>query len=108
VRDAAAHRLELDPGVLCSRERLEAIARKAPKSIAEVEEMPELRKWQVAELGAAAVKALGGVKSAPPAAKVEQSGSEGSVPGETSGRPVESRPATTPGATKNRSPYRDD
>jgi ribonuclease D len=67
VRDAAAHRLDLDPGVLCSRERLEAIARKAPKSIAELEEMPELRKWQVVELGAAAVKALGGIKSAPPA-----------------------------------------
>ena len=31
VRDAAATRLSLDPGVLCSRERLESIARKRPE-----------------------------------------------------------------------------
>jgi ribonuclease D len=68
VRDAAAHRLELDPGVLCSRERLEAIARKAPATLDELAAMPELRKWQVAELGEAVVKALAGVKPSAPAA----------------------------------------
>ena len=68
VRDAAAHRLELDPGVLCSRERLEAIARKAPATLDELAAMPELRKWQVAELGEAVVKALAGVKPTAPAA----------------------------------------
>ena len=68
VRDAAAHRLELDPGVLCSRERLEAIARKAPSTLDELAAMPELRKWQVAELGEAIVKALAGVKPSAPAA----------------------------------------
>ena len=30
VRDAAAARLDLDPGVLCARDRLEAVARKNP------------------------------------------------------------------------------
>ena len=33
VRDAAAARLNLDPGVLCSRERLESIARKKPTHV---------------------------------------------------------------------------
>jgi ribonuclease D len=97
VRDAAAHRLELDPGVLCSRERLEAIARKGPKSIAELEEMPELRKWQVAELGAAAVKALGGIKSAPPA-KVSAASAPPTAPVAES---------TKPSGDRARSPYRD-
>jgi ribonuclease D len=32
VRDEAAKRLELDPGVLCSRERMETIARALPRS----------------------------------------------------------------------------
>jgi len=58
VRDAAAARLDLDPGVLCSRDRMEAVARKNPKSIEELNEVTELRKWQKAELGADFVKAL--------------------------------------------------
>ena len=58
ARDAAAKRLELDPGVLCSRDRLEAVARKNPVSVEEVAEVPELRRWQVAELAADFVKAL--------------------------------------------------
>lgn len=51
VRDAAAVRLHLDPGVLCSRERLEAIARRRPASFKEIESVPDMRRWQVAELG---------------------------------------------------------
>jgi len=58
ARDAAAKRLELDPGVLCSRDRLEAVARKNPVSLEEVAEVPELRRWQVGELAADFVKAL--------------------------------------------------
>ena len=58
ARDSAAKRLELDPGVLCSRDRLEAVARRNPSTIEEVAEVPELRRWQVAELGADFVKAL--------------------------------------------------
>ena len=60
VRDAAAQRLDIDPGVLCSRERLEAVARKNPDSLEELATMPELRRWQVAELGEGFVKALHG------------------------------------------------
>jgi ribonuclease D len=116
VRDAAAHRLELDPGVLCSRERLEAIARKMPKSVAELEEMPELRKWQVAELGEAVVKALGSVKSAPPNAKAGKgSGADGggddsaaSSPGEAAEKHQPPRPKAAPHKPGDRSPYRDD
>ena len=57
-RDAAANRLGLDPGVLCSRERLEAIARRQPTSLEEMATVPDLRRWQVAELGPAFLAAL--------------------------------------------------
>jgi ribonuclease D len=60
VRDAAAKRLELDPGVLCSRDRMEAVARRVPGSLEELAEIPELRKWQIAELGEGFVAALRG------------------------------------------------
>ena len=56
--DAAATRLDLDPGVLCSRERLEAIARRAPKSIAELGEVEGLRRWQIEEMGDDFLRAL--------------------------------------------------
>jgi ribonuclease D len=62
VRDAAAQRLDLDPGVLCSRDRLEAVARKQPASLDELAAMPELRRWQVDVLGEELVRAL---RSAP-------------------------------------------
>ncbi|HET9799535.1 MAG TPA: HRDC domain-containing protein [Gemmatimonadaceae bacterium] len=51
ARDAAAKRLILDPGVLCSRDRLEAVARRNPTTLEELTEIPELRRWQIAELG---------------------------------------------------------
>jgi ribonuclease D len=58
ARDAAAKRLQLDPGVLCSRDRLEAVARRNPATVDEVAEVNELRRWQVAELAEAFVEAL--------------------------------------------------
>jgi ribonuclease D len=58
ARDAAATRLEIDPGFLCSRDRHEAAARRNPASVEELAEIPELRRWQVAELAADFVKAL--------------------------------------------------
>src|SRR3954468_23473209 len=58
VRDAAAARLDLDPGVLCSRDRMEAVARRNPETVAQLEEVVELRKWQRQVLGADFVKAL--------------------------------------------------
>jgi ribonuclease D len=58
ARDAAAIRLKLDPGVLCARERLEAVARRKPRSIEELREIPELRRWQAEVLGPDFVAAL--------------------------------------------------
>ena len=63
ARDAAAARLSLDPGVLCSRERLEAIARKNPASTDEMCEVPGVRRWHAAEMGEAFLSALRGAKS---------------------------------------------
>ena len=51
VRDQAALDLDLDPGVLCSRDRLEAVARRNPKSLEELAEVKELRDWQREVLG---------------------------------------------------------
>ena len=58
VRDKRAAELELDPGVLCPRERLEAIARRKPESIEELTEVPEIRRWQVEVLGDQLIGAL--------------------------------------------------
>ena len=58
ARDAAAKRLTLDPGVLCSRDRMEAVARRNPGSVDELAEVTELRNWQKAELGEAFIAAL--------------------------------------------------
>lgn len=58
VRDAAATRLDLDPGVLCARERLEAVARKNPSSPEDLADVRELRAWQRGVLGEDFLKAL--------------------------------------------------
>jgi ribonuclease D len=60
VRDAAATRLELDLGVLCSRERLENIARSGAKTLEDLAAVPDLRRWQIEEMGEGFVKALAG------------------------------------------------
>jgi ribonuclease D len=60
VRDKHAERLNLDPGFLCSRERLEAIARRKPQSLEELAEVQDLRRWQIAELGEDFLRALAG------------------------------------------------
>lgn len=74
VRDEAARRLELDPGVLGSRERLEAVARRVPRALEELSEIPGLRKWQIAEMGEGFVKALNGFK--PKGEKARPAGEE--------------------------------
>jgi len=58
AREEAAQRLGLDPGFLCAREKLETIARKKPKTLEELAEIPDLRRWQIEVLGAAFLKAL--------------------------------------------------
>ncbi|MGV3708300.1 MAG: ribonuclease D [Gemmatimonas sp.] len=81
VRDAAATRLDLDPGVLCSRDRMEAVARRNPRTAAEVAEVQDLRRWQVEVLAADFAAALN-----------KQSPSAG---------------ATKPGKARSDSPYSD-
>jgi len=58
VRDEAATRLELDPGVLCSRERLENVARSGAKSLEDLAAVRDLRQWQIAEMGPGFLRAL--------------------------------------------------
>jgi ribonuclease D len=65
VRDAAATRLELDPGVLCSRERLENIARSGARTVEDLAAVPDLRRWQIEEMGEGFVKALAGGSQTP-------------------------------------------
>ena len=58
VRDEVARSLDLDPGVLCSRERLENIARSDAKTVGELEAVPGLRRWQIEVMGKGFVAAL--------------------------------------------------
>ncbi len=58
VRDDVSQKLNMDPGVLASRERLEAVARRNPKSMEELEGVEELRNWQREVLGDGFVQAL--------------------------------------------------
>lgn len=51
IRDAVAAELDMDPGVVCSRDRMEAVARRNPKDPAELAEVTELRRWQAEVLG---------------------------------------------------------
>jgi ribonuclease D len=51
IRDAAAEKLALDPSVLGSRERLEAIARARPGSFEELVEVVGVRRWQAELMG---------------------------------------------------------
>jgi ribonuclease D len=60
VRDRAATRLELDPGVLCSRERLENIARSGARTLEDLAAVPDLRHWQIEEMGEGFLAALAG------------------------------------------------
>jgi len=59
VRDAKARELDLEPGVLCPRERLEAIARRQATSLEALAEVPDLRRWQIDVLGSDLVRAMG-------------------------------------------------
>lgn len=51
VRERVARELDLDPGFLISRERLEVIARRKPASLEDLRAIPELRNWQVEVMG---------------------------------------------------------
>jgi ribonuclease D len=51
ARTRVAEKLGLDPGVLCGRTTLEAVARAKPANRAGLLQVPELRRWQVEVLG---------------------------------------------------------
>ena len=51
ARNAVAQQLAIDPGVLCGKATLEAIARARPRDRAALAEVGELRRWQVDVLG---------------------------------------------------------
>jgi ribonuclease D len=57
-RNAAAETLGLDPGVLCPKGTLEAVARVAPLDAEGMAAVPELRRWQMEVLGAAFLAAI--------------------------------------------------
>ncbi|MEX1183395.1 MAG: HRDC domain-containing protein [Gemmatimonadota bacterium] len=58
ARDAAAQVLGLDRGFLMPRHQLEAVARRRPNDLAELAEVPDLRRWQIEAVGEALLKAL--------------------------------------------------
>lgn len=58
ARNAKATELGLDPGVLCGRPALEAVARARPGDRAALARVDELRRWQVEVLGDALLAAL--------------------------------------------------
>jgi len=90
VRDAAAARLDLDPGVLCPRERMEAVARKRPTKVEELADIPDFRRWQMEQLGEEFVRAL---RSAP------SSSGAGTIAAPTRDRTVD-------GTNRDDSPYK--
>ena len=79
ARDAVAERLNLDTGVLCARDRLEAVVRAKPATLDDFDRIPELRRWQVDVLAPDFLEALerhagGTKKSEVPAPVAETEG----------------------------------
>ena len=58
VRDQVADKLRLDRGFLMPRDQIEAIARANPKSVAQLEQLDGIRKWQIEALGEEMVRTL--------------------------------------------------
>jgi ribonuclease D len=58
VRNRVAVELGLDPGVLCGRTTLEAVARARPANREALVHIPELRRWQIEVMGEAFLEAL--------------------------------------------------
>jgi ribonuclease D len=58
ARNLLATQFDLAPGVLCPNGTLEAIARMNPPSLEQLATVPELRRWQLREVGAPLLRAL--------------------------------------------------
>jgi ribonuclease D len=72
VRDRTAVALELDPGVLCPRERLEAVARRQPATLDELAQVPDMRRWQAEVMGDELLRALRGTSPKPEGASAPE------------------------------------
>jgi ribonuclease D len=59
-RNELAASYDLAPGVLCPNGTLEAIARAEPRSLDALRGIPEIRRWQVEEIGPALIATLTG------------------------------------------------
>ncbi len=59
-RTAKAAELEMDPGIIVNNAVLEEVARRLPGSVAELDEVAGMKKWQRRVLGAGMIKALKG------------------------------------------------
>lgn len=100
VRDEQAARLELDPGVLCARDRLEAVARVKPRSMDELRALPALRGWQTEVLGPDFVQVLRDVDDGSPGASDTPVTADSAPPVSTGARAMP--------LDADRSPYRDE
>ena len=58
LRNQRASALGLEPGVLCPNGALQAVARAAPATDSELEGIEDVRRWQIAALGPAAMLAV--------------------------------------------------
>lgn len=103
VRDDHAARLELDPGVLCARDRLEAVARAKPRTVEELSTLPELRGWQVEVLGDDFVKSLRDVGASPAASAASEA-----TPAAPAGTPRAAKGGRAERNEDEPSPYRDE
>ncbi|MBL0891434.1 MAG: ribonuclease D [Gemmatimonadaceae bacterium] len=108
VRDRVAAELELDPGVLCSRDRMEAVARRKPRHVEEFEANPELRRWQVEVLADAFVKTLGasgGASTSPLPTSSSPAASAQAAPAQAAPAQAATR-ATVSASADDDSPYK--
>jgi len=71
VRNRLAGELDLQPGVLCPNGTLEAIARARPTSGETLAQVPELRRWQLREIGGPLLGAVAEPAAAPAASAGE-------------------------------------
>jgi ribonuclease D len=114
VRDTAATRLDLDPGVLCSRERLETVARRQPRALEEFEAIPDMRRWQAEVLGEGFLRALhpkgvpASVRVTVPDAVPASGASSAAAPGSAGSGRTASGTAAASATEADESPYRSD
>ncbi len=109
VRDAMAVELDLDPGVLCSRDRMEAAARRNPRHRDDLLEVPELRRWQVEVLGDGFVDALASFQTSGGPRKPSMStlAADKAASNGASRSAVSTSPGhATPGRVEDASPYK--